>query len=358
MGLPFFNGKAKKRDQVIAIDLGGRATKGVHLQRRGEKFSLLNYTILDAPIYEKTLSPELLSEHLKSVARALGIGRAKQVTLALGVTDTIFRQVELPLMPLADMRLMLKFNSKNYLQQDLTDHVFDCCFTSTSQQAKPMEGTKPNPASQKHKVVVGAAKKQLLDELETAAKGAGLVADQVVPGLVGPINAFEMAEPDVYAKEVVALVDIGFKNTTITILDSGELILNRVVGIGGDRITSGLAETMGIGYTEAENIKVGMATEVQQNLDALLNPLGRELRASIDFFENQWDKTVSQIFISGGSARSEHIIQALHIELMVPCKSWNPTRFLQLELPPQQMGEVEQVAPQLTVAIGAAASAF
>ncbi len=136
------------------------------------------------------------------------------------------------------------------------------------------------------------------------------------------------------------------------------LMLNRVVGIGGDRLTGGLAEAMGISYTEAENIKVGMPSEVQANLEPLINPLGRELRASIDFFEHQHDKTASQVFVSGGSARSDIIIQALQTELMVPCKSWNPAKFLQLALPPEKIGEVEQVAPQLTVAIGAAIAAF
>jgi len=64
------------------------------------------------------------------------------------------------------------------------------------------------------------------------------------------------------------------------------------------------------------------------------------------------------VFISGGSARNEIIVQALQTELMVPCKSWNPARSLQLDLPPEKMGEVEQVAPQLAEAIGAAISGF
>ena len=135
-------------------------------------------------------------------------------------------------------------------------------------------------------------------------------------------------------------------------------MLTRVVGIGGDRLTGGLSEVMGISYLEAESIKVGMPAEVQANLEPLINPLGRELRASIDFFEHQQDQTTSQVFVSGGSARSELIIQALQTELMLPCKSWNPVRFLQMTLPPEKMGEVESVAPQLVVAIGAAVSAI
>src|SRR6185436_12498077 len=106
MGLPFTQSRAKKRDHILAIDLGGQTTKAVYLQRRGDKFSLTNYAILSTPVQEKTFSSEILAEHLKAVARALG-GRTKQVTLAIGVNDTVFRQVELPLMPINDMRLML-----------------------------------------------------------------------------------------------------------------------------------------------------------------------------------------------------------------------------------------------------------
>ncbi|HTD85973.1 MAG TPA: pilus assembly protein PilM, partial [Candidatus Binatia bacterium] len=128
--------------------------------------------------------------------------------------------------------------------------------------------------------------------------------------------------------------------------------------IGGDRMTSGLSDAMGISYLEAENIKVGMPTEVQQNLEPLIYPLGRELRASLDFFEHQEDKTVSQVFISGGSARSDFVVQALQAELGVQCQSWNPAKLLHIELDSQKGGELEQVAPQLTVAIGAAVSAL
>src|ERR1700689_1569581 len=111
MALPFLNGQSKKRDQIIAIDLGGRSTKAVHLQRRGDVYTLLRYCILDAPIYEKTLSVELLTDHLKAVSQALE-AKTKFVSLAIGVNDSIVRQAELPQIPLDDMRQILKINTK------------------------------------------------------------------------------------------------------------------------------------------------------------------------------------------------------------------------------------------------------
>jgi type IV pilus assembly protein PilM len=295
---------------------------------------------------------------LKNVMRALGT-KTKQVTLALSDSETVFRHVEAPLMPVADLRRMLKFNSKSYLQQELNDFVFDCHYVLPSAQAaKAADGTKFVASAQKHKVAVGGVRRQLIEDVQAAFKAAGLVPDMVVPGVIGPVNAFEMAEPESFAKEVVALVELGFKNTTITILNSGEIMLNRVVAIGGDRLTSGLAESLNISYQEAENIKVGMANEVAQNLEPLIHPLGRELRASIDYFENHHDKAISKVFLSGGSACGELIVQALQTELMVTCQVWSPTKFMQLMVPPEKANEIEQMGPKLTVAVGAAAASF
>ncbi len=354
MALPFINGQSKKRDQIIAIDLGGRATKAIHLQRRGSNYILLRYCVIDAPIFEKNLSVDLLAEHLKAVCGALE-AKTKYVSIAIGVNDSIVRHAELPQIPIEDMRQILKNNTKNYLQQDLPGHTFDCYFITTRSEG---EGVKINASAQKLKVLVGGAKKQLTDDIATAVKNAGYIPDQVVPGLVGPVNAFELAMPEVFNSDPVALVDIGFKSSSISLLLKGELILSRVVNIGGDKLTAGLAESMGISYAEAEGIKVGMPAEVQANLEPLLLPLGRELRASVDFFEHQQDRTVSQIFVSGGSARSEFIVKSLETELLAPCKAWNPVATLQIALPPAQIAEIEQVAPQLAVAVGTAAVAL
>src|SRR5947208_3653196 len=103
--------------------------------------------------------------------------------------------------------------------------------------------------------------------------------------------------PDVFKNQAIALVDIGFRHSTICLFKNGEFVLNRAVAIGGDRLTTSLSESMSISYAEAEGIKVGVAHEVQSMLESSLMPLGRELRASIDFFEHQQDQTVSGVFL-------------------------------------------------------------
>jgi len=357
LSLPFLNGSSRKRrTQMMAIDMGGRTTKAALFEFRGQVLALTRYALLDAPPADKKLSPEQFAEHLKAVAEALG-GTTKFVTVAVGLDDAIVRQIELPQIPLEEMRLILKMNHKNYLQQELPNHVFDC-YIVPPRPLPPGEKSATGAGTPKFKVVAAAMKQQLADDFMRAAQLAGLTAECMIPGLIGPMNTFEAALPEIYAKETVALVDIGFKHTSVCVLDRGELALTRVVNIGGDKLTSGLAEAMSISYAEAEGIKVGMAPEVESGLQLQVIPLGREIRASLDFFEHQQDRPVSQVFISGASARSDMILQMLHSELLLDCKTWNPTSFLQLALPGQQAVEVEHVGLQLTVAIGAALAAF
>jgi type IV pilus assembly protein PilM len=358
MALPFIDSEARKRrDQMLAVDLGGRMTKAVHLHRRGESFTLNRFAFLDAPIFEKSISVELLTEHLKAVSQAFD-GKCKWLAMTLGVNDALVRQVELPTMPLDDMRLVLKNNSRVYLQQDMAGHVFDCQILSANQQSKPDEPSKGTSAPAKQRVLIAGAKQQLVDDYVAAARNVGLVPELILPGVIAPVNAFERAMTEVFSSQSLALVDIGFRSSSISILQEGQLILNRMVAIGGDRLTAGLAESMNISYAEAEGIKIGMASEVQNVLESLLTPLGRELRASIDFFEHQQDRTVSEVYLCGASSRSDFIVETLRRELMVECKTWNPTSFLKLALSPEQSTEIEHMAPQLSVAVGAAVTAL
>ena len=342
----------------MAVDLGSRTTKAVLLEWRGELLALCRYAMVDAPIYEKKMSVELLSGHLRSVAEALG-NPTKMVTLAIGLDDAMVRQVELPLIPVNEMRMVLKNNSKAYMQQDLPNYAFDCyIFPPRLENGKPVEVAKSVGSVPKLKVLATGAKQSVLNDFQLAIKNAGLTPDCIVPGLIGPANAFELALPQVFANESVALVDIGFKQTSICILDRGELVLSRVVSIGGDKLTAGLAEAMNSTYAEAEGAKVGMSPEARFAIEAQVMPLGRELRASLDFFEHQQDRPISQVYVSGGTARSEMILQMLHGEMIVECKTWNPTGFLQMALPGQQAVEIDHVGPQLTVAVGSALAAY
>lgn len=380
MALPFFGRAASEsgqRDQIVAIDLGSRVTKAVLMQRRGEIVALQNYTFREDPTSAKPLSGEELGERLKAIIQALG-AKTKRIVFVINNEDGRLCHADLPPVGVSDMRRLVRLSSKTFFQEELSGHFFDCHILPTYEEAKAPDSTAQgeNPsmgefgdttlivsksgvakAHPKVKVLVGGASGQLVSTLQAAAKAAGLLVEQITLGQVAPANAFK-SMPTAFHKETVALVDIGFKTSSICILVNGEPLLNRVVPIGADRFTSGLAEGLNITYPAAERIKMVMPGKVKAKLQTLISPLAHELRASIDFFEHQYERGVSQVFVSGGSARSDLILHTLETEAVVPCSHWNPTSFLTLELPSPQREEVTKDAPQIASAIGAAMAWF
>ena len=96
MALPFFNRAAKKPDQIVAVDLGGRQTKAVLIQRHGERYLLLNFAVRAAPAEtdSKELPVETLGEHLKNINVDLG-ERTKLACIALCENDSLLRHAEM-----------------------------------------------------------------------------------------------------------------------------------------------------------------------------------------------------------------------------------------------------------------------
>ncbi|MEO5803884.1 MAG: pilus assembly protein PilM [Verrucomicrobiota bacterium] len=338
-------------DQIIAIDLGTRSTKAVCLEKNGTSLGLLSYTIQDRPDFGKVLSAEALSKHLAAVTQVLN-AKTKSVILAVGAADSVICHAEMPLIGTSEMRKMVKLNPKVYFQEDLPNHSFDCFVLH--------QGTNANPEGKqipKAKTLVVGIKNQLSQSLQEAASSASLQIEEITAAQTSAANCFVMSS-EAAQKKVVALADIGFSHSTISLLVNGEITLTRVVNIGADKFTAGLAEAMNITYSVAEGLKQIMPDKVHLQLKTLISPLCHELSNSIHFFEQQQDEKVSEVYVSGGSSRSAFIIEILQTELTLPCKSWDPTSSLKIELSPAQSAALKQEAPQLTVAIGAALSWF
>lgn len=334
-------------NQIIAIDLGTRSTKAVCLQKDGDTPSLTGYAIQDRPNYGKALTREQLSKHLEAIIQAIQ-PKAKNVILAVSATDSVICHAEMPVIGTSQMRKMVKLSPKLYFQEDLPNHSFDCFVLHQGG-----DGKSDGKQVRKAKTLVVGIKNQLLQTLQDAANAAGLKLEAVTASQTGAANCFAISKPASEGK-VVALADIGFSHSTISLLVNGEITLTRVVNIGADKFTSGLAEAMNITYSVAEGLKQIMPEKVHSQLKNLVSPFCHELSNSIHFFEQQQDKKVSEVYISGGSARSAFIVEILQSELNLPCKSWDPTESLKIDVPPAQAITLKQEAPQLTVAIGAA----
>jgi type IV pilus assembly protein PilM len=347
-----FARRSQKRDELVAIDLGARVTKAVHLRKRGTEVLLLNYAFLELEEAERVPSRDVLAEHLRKVARLLG-ANVRRAVLSLGSSKSLLTHVDLPGASPSDLRRMIRLSPKNYLQRDVEDHLFDCYVS----EGRSGNGTEHVPRTRrKAKVLVGGARQSDVETLSAAARDAGLFVEGITLSQVAIANAF-LTRPEERG-EVVALLDIGFATTSINIMMAGELVFTRVINFGAERFSDVVAQSAKPRLPEVSETDGPAPDEMQTRLQRAILLLAREVDASIGFFVSQYEATISRILVSGGSARSQFILQTLEAELGLPCESWSPASSLKIGLPENRGHELEYEAPQLLVAVGAGLSAL
>lgn len=341
--------KRRSPQRVVIIDFGASSIKAIYLEQRKDSLVLLNYLIRPALTKEDRESVAALADMLQVIHQTLG-AKARHVVVALSPVEGVFRNVELPVVPTADLRSLLKNNSRQYLHQELTGYEVDCTVVSQVMASSATTITTTGAfneggasaggrVQQRQNVLMGAANGALVDRLEEAAKEAGLILMEVTFTQSGLINCARQLYPQLLADNAVAVVDIGLQATAITIFLNGNATLTRVIQIGGEHLTLGLAKEFGISAEMAEELKVNMSDKDFGKLEKLSQPLLTELRASIDFFEQLHERIVSHTLITGGAARGEATIRLLQEGLVVPrCQMWDLAEGILLALPEESAG--------------------
>jgi type IV pilus assembly protein PilM len=211
------------------------------------------------------------------------------------------------------------------------------------------------------KVVLVAVKRSLISEHVELLRMAGLHPTTIDVDSFALGNAFEMCErlsPRVSGdNRIIALIDIGASKTNINIMMDGTSYFTREVYLGGNDFTEAISRRLNLDTQEAEKLKRQPADNNELISDAIspvIDDLGNEIHLSIDFFENQYDREIEEIYLSGGGAKMAGLDQEFGRIFQKPATLWDPTEFLSIANDSVDMEYLKQDASQLAVAVGLA----
>lgn len=357
---------ARRGNSVFGIDLGKHVFKGVLLQRKGDdRFVLTSYASREVP--EELKTSEDLAQQLKLLFKDLG-GSAKGCAIAVSDPASLLRIIEQPNTPIDLLRNALRLNGLAVLNQECKDFVLDCAPVlaeepnghgtnggnpsngdgATEQQLNAQNGVA------KTKYLVGGMLRPTVKQISEACSKTKTAADILQLAPVCSFNAFEFAYPDIFARDAFLLLDMGHLQSTVLIGSKKELVLVRSIDYGGKALTQALTAD---GALDANAARVmmeegdgGMAEICRSSLTRLAT----EVRNSIGFFEGQHEQAIHRIFVSGGLARTETILQTLSDELGLPCEIWDPLETCEVALPPAKRQALPDEFVSLNVACGAA----
>jgi type IV pilus assembly protein PilM len=278
--------------------------------------------------------------------------RTRRVVTAVSGKSVIVRYLTMIQMSDDDLQNAIKFEADKYIPFDIDEVVLDC------QQLRAGEYQEDG---NEMKVVLVAVKRSLISEHVELLRMAGLHPTTIDVDSFALGNAFEMCErlsPRVSGdNRIIALIDIGASKTNINIMMDGTSYFTREVYLGGNDFTEAISRRLNLDTQEAEKLKRQPADNNELISDAIspvIDDLGNEIHLSIDFFENQYDREIEEIYLSGGGAKMAGLDQEFGRIFQKPATLWDPTEFLSIANDSVDMEYLKQDASQLAVAVGLA----
>jgi Tfp pilus assembly PilM family ATPase len=302
-------------------------------------------------------TPEALAQELKGLLKDLG--SAKGCAVAVSDPNALLRIIDQPDTPVDLLRNALRLNGLAVLNQECRDYVLDCAPVSANGSEPEGVGSAPNEggvatAVATKKYLVGGMLRPVVQQISTAFRKTRVAPDLLQLAPVCSFNAFELAYPDIFANDTFLLLDLGHLQSTVLIGRKKELVLVRSVDYGGKLLNHALTAD---GALDANAAQVMMTEGDAGMVDICRSSLARlamEVRNSIGFFEGQCEESIHRIFVSGGLARTETILQILSDELGLPCEIWDPLENCEVALPAAKRQALPNEFVSLNVACGAA----
>jgi type IV pilus assembly protein PilM len=279
---------------------------------------------------------------------------SRRVVLGVANQRVMVRSVELPWLPLKELRDSLHLHVAELLPTPVDQAVLDF---------HPLEEVAGPRGRFLRGLLVAASRDTVLANVRCveAARLQPVAVDLTSFAVLRAVDTLPIDDPT-----SEALVDIGSRVTNVVVHAGGVPRFVRILLMGGQDVTDALAERVGASLAEAEQIKlhVGMvgagddlhdATRaVQATAAAFLD----EIRGSIDYYNSSHPQSpVSRVTLSGGGSLLRGLAARLQEAVRVPVQAGDPLARLRVGrtgLTPDQLALVQPLAATpIGLALGA-----
>lgn len=278
----------------------------------------------------------------------------KRVVMGVANQRVIVRQVDLPLMPPAELRKALPFQVQDMLPMPVEQAILDF---------HPLEVVTVGDAQLTRGLLVAASRETVLANVQCAQR-AGLNPTMVDLTSFAVLRSIGSRDSNDVATE--ALVDIGARVTNIVVHSAGVPRFVRILLMGGQDITDSVAERLGIPLGEAEGLKQRLGgDEVGDDLDrgaraadSIAQAFVDEVRGSLDYFAaSNPGHPIGRLVLSGGGSLLRGMADRLAGATRLDVVAGDPMSNLRLGNTGLDDAQLAHVQPLAAVPVGLALGA-
>ncbi len=278
---------------------------------------------------------------------------SKNVVIGVGNQRVVVRDLDLPAMPLAQVRSSLPFQVQNLIPVAVDDAILDYL---------PVDVRSGESGDVMRGLLVAATKDTVLANT-AAVETAGLRP------VVVDLSAFALARSMARGEtrdHTVAIIDIGARVSTVAVVAHGVPRMVRMLPSGGQDVTETVAAALQIPLDQAEQAKrsigVGFAAPPEyeraaEQIMTVVSALVEAVRNTMVFYNSTHPgATIEHLLLTGGGSQLPGLGQYLSTATRLPASPGQP--FASLQGAPTAGAKAEQqhtLAIALGLAMGVAA---
>jgi len=312
---------------VISIDIGSSTIKLVLGSYKGNKIEILHMASLTTPlnsvndgqVIDLNKIKNVINEGLSSVK-----AKCKKVIFTLDSTAIITREVSLPYAKDEELERILAFEVEQYFPTNLDEYVI---------QSKKLEDFEEDGVK-KSKILVAALPKLIVKTYLELANALGLEPIALDVHFNGIAKIFEnnlnINNSSLNRDETIVIIDLGYDNINVHIIDKNILQFNRLLTVGGKEIDLNIANNFNFSLVEAEKVKLEQSTFEDENASSLYIAIEEVISGSIDnwleeiqrifkfYTSRSPENKVDKIYLYGGHANLKNISKQFELFFDIP----------------------------------------
>jgi type IV pilus assembly protein PilM len=341
-----------KKKSVAGLDVGSSSIKMVELEGKADNLSLVNLgfenlpgdTIIDGQIMELNT----VSDVIRNLCVNNGVNADSVVTGVSG-HSVIIKNIVLPSMSREELEESIDWHAEEHIPYDLADVSLDYQVTAETSDATH--------------VLIAACKRERIDNIRQAIQLSGRQPVVIDVDTFALQNCYEINyQPR--ETDVVTLLNIGASTMNVNIVKGTRSLFTRDITVGGSQFTDVLQRSLGLSYQQAEAVKRGansMSGVEEKSIEPLMSNVteivANEIQKTFDFYRTTSDDNhtvVQKILISGGGSKLQGLATELSARLELPVEIMNPFRNIRVDNRRFDAAYMNEIMPEMAVAVGLA----
>lgn len=335
---------------AFGLDIGVLTLKGVWLEKTKNGYKLKSYFKTPTPAKGMaSISPvdeDQMSQGISRAAQEAKIG-TREVNFSLPDNQVYTKVIETPNLTDKELESSINWIAEQYIPVQLSTVTLD--WQVLSRDIKTQSGLKMQ-------VLLAGAPIALVQKYKKIIEFSGYSINAVETEMLATIRSSTAND----TQSTLLVVSIGSLSTSIAIVQRGVITFIYTVPLGSGAINRAISSNFGLTLEQAEQYKraygikdQAVGGKIRTAIDPILVSLLEEIKKGIAFYREKQlgNGGISQIVLSGGSARMPgmdlYFVSSLGVETLVS----NPWKTLNVEDVPE---EIVAEGPEFAIALGLA----